>query len=60
MTDNSTVRPTVRLSGCLSSRRFWVIANPANEPISVDPIGTKTQLQTEMESHLELESKLSA
>lgn len=56
MTDNSTVRPTVRPSGCLSSRRFWVIANPANEPISVDPIGTKTQLQTEME----LQSKLSA
>lgn len=64
MTDNSTVRPTVRLSvcpsSCLSSRRFWVIANPANEPISVDPIGTKTQLQTEMESPLQLESKLSA
>lgn len=45
-------------SGCLSSRRFWVIANPANEPISVDPIGSKTELQTEMES--QSESKLSA
>lgn len=54
MTDNSavcpTVRPSVRLSGCQSSRRFWVIANPANEPIAVDPIGSETQMKSKLKS----------